>query len=81
MQHENGTFQTSGMGGSLQSRQDGRHVIPIELLEGWGLYNSKQDGRHHMICSLMCTCGWRCRERGREGKEKTKEAIVIATKN
>lgn len=70
MQHENGTFQTSGMGGSLQSRQDGRHVILIELLEGWGLYNSKQDGRHHMICSLMCMCEWRCRERtGRERED------------
>ena len=56
-----------GSGGSLQSRQDGRHVVPIELPEGWGLYSSKQDGRHHMICSLTCMWGGRCRERkGRE---------------
>lgn len=70
MQHKSGTYQTSGMGGSLQSRQDGRHVVPIKLLEAWGVYNSKQDGRHRIICSLMCMCDRMEVQRG-EGTGKT----------
>ena len=45
-------------------------VVPIKLLEAWGVYNSKQDGRHRIICSLMCMCDRMEVQRG-EGTGKT----------
>lgn len=80
MQHENGTYQTSGMGGSLH--QD-KMVGMWSLLNFWrgGVFTIQSKMAGITWYAHLCACVDGGAERGREGKEKTKEAIVIATKN